>query len=452
MDVNEVVNAKVISAYVDNLPAESTQYLGPILFPPKKQNGLDLTQIIGNSQQPISLRPTTFDAKPNIRSRIGGLKLQNEMPFFREGIPIFEKDRQELNRAADMNDPYITAVLENIFDDANKLIRGADVVPERMIMQLLSPEYGEPEINIAADGVVYSFNYSPDGSFKKKNWKGLSGTSAWTDHTNSNPLHDIEQAKRTLAKMGHTPDAMILSSKTMTDIVENEKIRPYIISQAAPGAGVVFLTNELVKKFIQQNYKITVLERDLTFTDENGDSKAFFPDDIVTFIQLKQLGTTRYGTTPEESDLKSKRDVDVKIVHTGVAVCTSTEAGPPVLTKIWASQIVMPSFEHLGDIFVLNTNTKIEPITVTSAEGSESGKTAITVSPMIEPGHTYKYKTGASVTAPAYGDKISGGYSNWNGVDEITATTDQTILIVEVDADGLAVKCGTAKIKSKAAV
>ena len=64
-------------------------------------------------------------------------------------------------RIKDSTDPYAAEVLSRIFDDANTLVEGADVVPERMIMQLLAPSDGSPKISIQADGVTYAYNYDP---------------------------------------------------------------------------------------------------------------------------------------------------------------------------------------------------------------------------------------------------------------------------------------------------
>lgn len=89
-------------------------------------------------------------------------------------------------------------------------------------------------------------------------------------------------------------------------------------------------------------------------------------------------------------------------------------------------------------------------ISVVSAAGSTTGKTAITVSPTIEDGHSYKYKAGASVEEPLIGESCTTGYTAWNGTDEITATTGQKIVIVEVDNGNIARKTGSATITSKA--
>ena len=70
---------------------------------------------------------------------------ETEMAFFRESMLIKEADEQEIMRIQDSADPYAGDVLSRIFDDANTLVDGANVVPERMIMQLLAPSDGSPK-------------------------------------------------------------------------------------------------------------------------------------------------------------------------------------------------------------------------------------------------------------------------------------------------------------------
>ena len=133
------------------------------------------------------------------------------MPFFRDSFIIKESDRQEILRAQDSNDPYVQPVLDNIYNDAKT--NGANVVPERMIIQLLSPTDGSPKIELS-DGAEVSclYEYDVDGSFKVNNFKALTGTAAWIDHKNSNPVQDILDAKDAIYKLtGNDPAIWSLS-------------------------------------------------------------------------------------------------------------------------------------------------------------------------------------------------------------------------------------------------
>lgn len=115
-----------------------------------------------------------------------------------------------------------------------------------------------------------------------------------------------------------------------------------------------------------------------------------------------------------------------------------------------------------GDIVVgtFNTTTKVFTsgftagtlglLTVSSAAGSSSGTTKATVTPVLTAGNTYKYIVASTVTAPSFNETLSASYVTWNGVADITATTGNQILIVEVDTNNKAKKAGIATVTSMA--
>ena len=95
--------------------------------------------------------------------------------------------------------------------------------------------------------------------------------------------------------------------------------------------------------------------------------------------------------------------------------------------------------------------TKFDALTVASAQGASSGKTAITVSGhTMAPGESYVYKTHAS-TAPAcaLGTDVS-AWTAWDGTSDITATTSHKITVAVKDAFGTAVAAGNATVTSHA--
>lgn len=89
-------------------------------------------------------------------------------------------------------------------------------------------------------------------------------------------------------------------------------------------------------------------------------------------------------------------------------------------------------------------------LVVSSAAGASSGMTALTVAPELSSGNSYKYQTSASVTLPAYGQVLSVGWTDWDGSEEITATTGQQIAVVEVNADNQAMAGGVATVTANA--
>lgn len=90
-------------------------------------------------------------------------------------------------------------------------------------------------------------------------------------------------------------------------------------------------------------------------------------------------------------------------------------------------------------------------LTVLSTEGTDSGKTALTVTPSLTSGNSYKYKTGASPQMPTLNQDCSTStWTAWDGSAEITATAGEKIVVVEVDASSKCKKAGSATISVKA--
>ena len=94
---------------------------------------------------------------------------------------------------------------------------------------------------------------------------------------------------------------------------------------------------------------------------------------------------------------------------------------------------------------------KLDTLTVVSAEGSASGKTALTVTGhTLKSGEGYVYKTHATdAPAVSLGDDVS-TWSTWNGSANITATTGHKITVAVKDSNGEAVAAGSTDVTSKA--
>lgn len=332
----DLVNAKEIGNYYTEDPTNAIPFLGEELFPPKKQVGLDLSWIKGHKGTPVALMPSNFDTKATIRDRIGVTKVETEMPFFREGMRIGEKDRQEINKLLGAGNQYLDPILENIFDDVANLVLGAKVQPERMRMQLLSTG----TIAIQANRTKYYYDYKFDTNHKET----LLSTAQWSDTANSKPLEDIESWQDTIENdTGVRPSRAICTRKTFDYIVKNQNVQAQFEKVARRKDVLEYISQELGLEIVIYNKK---------FTAEDGTEKNYFPDDVFTLLPASKLGNTHYGTTPEESDLMAgQTDADVTIVDTGVAITTLT-IPHPVNVETIVSEIVLPSFESIDSIFI----------------------------------------------------------------------------------------------------
>lgn len=351
VNLREFFTPAAMAAYWTEAVENQIPYLGRGLFPVSKKAGLDLSWIKGSRGLPISLMPSAFDAKATFRDRIGFEKMETEMPFFREGYKIKERDRQDLFRALDTNDPFAEAIIGRIFDDVADLISGADVVPERMIMQLLFPEDGNIGIAIKANGVDYTYNYDPDGTWKATNYVALTGDDLWTSTETADPFVTLDEAKQTISnKTGATLTRAIMNSYTFNLLSKVKSVQTRFLT--LNGMGVAYLRPNDVRSIISETNGIDFIIYDKKYRDEDKVTHNFIPDGYVCLIPDGNLGRTFYGTTPEEADLRGASGADVSIVNTGVAITRIIEEHP-VNINTFASEIVLPTFERMDDVLVL---------------------------------------------------------------------------------------------------
>lgn len=342
----DLVNAKEIATYIEKNPSNEVPYLGATLFPAKKQLGLDLSWIKGSNGLPVALTPSEFDAKATVRDRIGFSKVQTEMPFFRESMRVGEKDRQELNRllASNLDQAYKT-IITNIYDDVANLVKGAEVQPERMIMQLLSTG----KIGITANRVNLDYDYKMKDDHKET----LVGGAEWSN-PDSTPIQDILTWQDTVEEnTGTRPTKSIMTRKTFGYLLNHKSIR---LDMNPLGGQNIIMTDSMLKQYLQTKFGLSVAVYNKKFRAEDGSLQNFYPDDHITLIPDGTLGNTWMGTTPEESDLLTGgTDADVRIVNTGVAITTVKEPHPVNVMSI-VSMITLPSFERMDDIFIAKVN------------------------------------------------------------------------------------------------
>lgn len=351
MILSDVFTAESVAANWTEAASNATPYYGAGLFPAKKKAGLDLKWICGNKGLPVSLAPSAFDTKSSLRDRIGIKLNKAEMAFFRESMLVKEADEQEILRVQDAGDPYAVDVLERVFDDAQTLIDGANVVPERMIMQLLAPLGGKMGIEIQADGVDYTYNYDPDGSWKKQHYLELKGAAKWSASDTCDPmqvLEDAMDAQETLS--GNRPAVVLMSKATFQMMKHSKKLRDNILSQNLT-ANVNYSTAR-VKAYVEEELQVTLVIYSKQYRKEDGTAAKFYPDNILMLLPDGELGSTYYGTTPEERTLMQDVGADVTLVNTGVAVAV-TRTNDPVHTKTTVSEIVLPSFERMEECYAI---------------------------------------------------------------------------------------------------
>lgn len=351
MLVESVVNAKSIALIAQEAASNKIPFLGTGFFPEASQEGIELKYIKTYKGISPILAPSNFDAIPILRGRKGFSKLNTEMPFFREGMQITERDMLDLERIEKETDPYLRQVLKNIYDDTTTLVESAEVVPEVMRMQLLAAPSGTPGITISANGVNYTYNYDPDGTYARDNYTALSGTSEWSDSTNAKPLDDINDAKQALIDRGFLPRYILMNSTTWKYLMAAKQIESVMLTTNA--AGTIYKTKTAVKTAIKEATDLDVIIYDKTYQNASGNPEKYYPDNQITILPEGALGKTMFGVTPEMRSARQVADVDVAVYGKGISIATKPTYGPPYKFETFASEIVLPSYERIDETYVM---------------------------------------------------------------------------------------------------
>lgn len=344
MNIYDIVTSKEIASYYDEKTRDRKPYLGEMWFPNAKKLGLDLSWLKGSKGLPVSLKASAFDSKAPVRDRIGFDKLETEMPFFKESILVDEKQRQELNKVVGTgNQAMIDMIVDKIFDDETNLLDGAQVMRERMRMQLLTTG----KIAIAENGVAKEYDYGLALTQKET----LTSTAKWDAPATSTPLDDIAKWQDSVeTATGVRPTEAICNVNTFNKIVQSTSVKNLFKDYKL---GVP--SRKTVLEYILNELELTIYLNDKQYLPKiGGNATKYVADGIFVLLPNIDLGNTWFGTTPEESDLMTSNVANVSIVDTGVAITTSKLVDPVnVDTKV--SMICLPDFPQADKIFIATT-------------------------------------------------------------------------------------------------
>ena len=200
--------------------------------------------------------------------------------------------------------------------------------------------------------------------------------------------------------------------------------------------------NQMVGVFSAEAYSEIRKYLDTTVRNANVDTAA---EEFLSFHGVQTESCTRLP-----------KGVDFIVMMKG-------SIAQPVMSKPYTAEKVPLSEAYAMELFFYYGTKAVTPetilyyapnatLTITSAASTTtSGKTKITVTESKGSGNSYKYATGADVTAPALGEVVDEEvFKDWDGSAEITATTGDPIIIVEINAKKEVLKVGKATVTSKA--
>lgn len=341
-------------AWSEAANANQTDYLGSTLFGFKKQNSLELKYLKGASELPIALKASAWDAEIPLRGRINFKAAETEMPLFREGIQIKEKDWRDIQSFNSSTDnPYFKDAISRTYNDAVTLVKAAKTIPEIMIWQLLAPTNGKPRITMASDGANYDYDYDPSGEWYANNFIDVSST-PWSAAATAKPIGNLQMAVNAAKAVGTSLRYAIMSNKTMLELMNSAEVKSAVLSQnVTPN---VFMTEKVVKSVIEDLTGVLPIAYNAVYGDSDGKAKNFYPDGVVTLIPDGLLGNMVYAATSEEFDSVCNKSMDVAVIDNSIALTVAPTSLMPVRFATYASEVVLPSYERANEVFELKVD------------------------------------------------------------------------------------------------
>ena len=340
--IYDLVTSANITSYWTEKNQNQQPLLGETLFPTRQVLGTKLEWIKGANNQPVALRPSSYDAKAIRRDRQGIERASTEMPFFKESMYIDERLRQDLNNFANANNQQlVNQVLLNIYNDEANLIDASEVTRERMRMEALTTG----QIKVSGNGQSFTYDFGVPTDNKK------TVTTAWSTAT-ADIIGDITSYVDAMKAKGVNITRAICNSSVAKYFRANTAIKNavYVFAQ-----GTVPVTTARAIDYIYNETGVMFYVYDNVYVNESGTAVKYIPDDTVVLMPDGDLGYTNMGTTPEESDLMNSLGANVSIVDNGVAVTTSQTVDPVnVETKV--SMVSLPSFEQADKIVIVDVS------------------------------------------------------------------------------------------------
>lgn len=414
----------------------SRNYDGDTEFPDVKTENLEAEyyRLADTIQLPTAAFVHALDTEAHIGSRPTIEKVNLEKLLLKEKLN--QSERIQLLKSNGVTGTE--SLLRYVFDDIRITAERVKTRSEIAKMEVLATG----KMTIKENGLDMIIDYGvPSDNYFSLDW----------DDTDHDILSDIQGMVDIASDMGKVPT----KAKTSSAILM--KIRKNLAVQKAIGGiymqGVMPGIRQINALFMDLfGFSITVNNAAYQYETASGEmkSKKFFEADkfvLYTTNIRGGVGTGLWGVTAEELAYGPWTSKSAKQFIT----ITQWATPDPVATWTKASGIFIPVLPDSKGLFIATVSHEtLGNLTLTSAPGTESGTTKVTVSPALTAGNSYKVKSGANVTVPAVNQLISGGYANWDGTADITAVTGNKVVVVEVDADNRAKKAGIATVVAKA--
>lgn len=341
MSIYDLITSQRLALYWEDFSQELEPYVLEELFPSEQKLGMTIEWLSGASGIPKVLKLSALDVEAIPRERIGFDHFMAQMPFFKESQKVDETLRQQLNLIMESgNEVYIAVIMDRIFDDEMVLLKAASAQRERMRAMLITSGV----ISMAANGQRYDYDYGMPQDHK------VTVSKSWSDPS-ADIVNDIRTGIDKIASdTGVTVTRAVTTSKVLGYMRNNKLLKDTLVAETQ-GSG--YISDKRILSYFSDELGIEIVKDDQRYIDEKNQEQRYIDEDLFILLPPGNLGTTWFGTTPEQSDLMSSSVANVEIVDTGVAITTIPKTDP-VTVEVKVTMICMPDLPVANQIYVLD--------------------------------------------------------------------------------------------------
>jgi hypothetical protein len=352
----EYFNAKELVDFAEAKFSENVNQLWNQLFPAKSIPSMDISWIKAKNSRLAPLRAAALGEKAARRSPSGFQRVESDLPFFRESMPVDEKQRQNITNLLIVyqnNPDMVDEILRNLYHEHAQLIWGAFANCDLMVGSLLTSGkiIFSSDVN---DGRTnnYEYDYDQNGQWRSNNILQLNAGQYWNDacKATNDPLDDIVSAIEDQKQLGWTTAKILLNTSTFRGLCKSQSITKAI----APLGGVV--KRSQIKELIEDETKCSLIVYDNYVLTGDGNSTNVLPDGKVVLLPDGELGKMCFAPTPEAFNLqlgKTEPRKDIAVMRNGVTVLSKAEDNPVDYETI-VSATMLPSYPKMDAVYVLS--------------------------------------------------------------------------------------------------
>ncbi|SDB96483.1 major capsid protein [Shouchella lonarensis] len=355
--VEELLGGSRVQEYVQQRQYPLT--LGDALFPPEKTEEFKIKYIMGANHAPVAANVHSYDTEAQVGSRDGAETIEMELALIKRKIQVKE---ELLSKLAQSNrQPEIDRVISTIYNDVDHMVQSVLTRVEAMRLELI----GTGKIQLSGNGVNGEVDYGIGDHQRAQ----LKENEAWNS-PDSDPLRQLDDwANSVTERTGVRPTRALTSTQVINALRRHPTVS--IAMFGSDSGRLVSLTK--LNDFLQlQNLPIIATDDRMYRVQKNDgtyENRRFFPSNSFVLLPDGTLGTTFYGVTAEEIEMRNMTGSVFQ--NFGNIIAQTYSTNDPVARWTKAVAKALPSFPLADQVFIGNVlDPDIDPSsTVTGVKG-----------------------------------------------------------------------------------